>query len=82
MEKNKMLEMMKKHAKEAKAACKLKRIADPEDTEPYAEELLTEITMKVLVAGNLGKDLSPLYSILEQTKEIVSDVLGDDNFDI
>lgn len=82
MKDKKMIKMMIEHAKEAKTSCRLKRIANPKDTEARAEELLSEVAIKVIVAGSLEKDLSPLYSILEQARDIVSNILGDDNFDI
>lgn len=82
MKDKRMIKMMIEHAKEAKASCRLNRIANPKNTEARAEELLSEVTIKVIVAGSLEKDLSPLFSILEQARDIVSDILGDDNFDI
>lgn len=76
------LKKMIEHAKKTKKSCMLNRIIDEDNTAIYAEQLLTEISVKLLVADQLGKDLKPIYSIFEQAKDILGDVLGSDNFDI
>lgn len=79
---NKDLNELIKRARVTKMAMRVQKIFDPEDSGAYAKELLTEITAKIVVADALDKDLKPLVSILEQMRDVLSDVLGSDNFDV
>lgn len=71
-------------AKRTKGTC-MKRMEEDDDlgkSIAYAQMLMVEITTKVMVCDYLGIDLTPLANLLEQTRDALNDVMGDDNFDI
>ena len=43
---------------------------------------MVEITTKVMASDFYGKDVKPLVNVLEQVRDILNDVMGEDNFDV
>ena len=78
------LEKLIQHAKETKDSCRDRMEWDDEEgeTQAYVQLLMVEITTKVMASDFYGKDVKPLVNVLEQVRDILNDVMGEDNFDV
>lgn len=78
------LEELIQNAKGAKESC-YGRMAfgdKEEKAQAYVQLLLVEITAKIMASDFYGKDVKPLVSVLEQVRDVLNDVMGEDNFDV
>lgn len=78
------LEEIIQSAKGAKESCHDRMaLGDKEEkSQAYVQLLLVEITAKAMASDFYGKDVKPLVSVLEQARDILNDVMGEDNFDV